>query len=114
MPAPDAIEEAILAFDAGTHAWGRFRHFVLSAASEAQSVPTDTVRDTLQEAAVSVEDAQRGEVVALRTAVRALLDALRAYVEALPAGVQRSELNEAIDAFDEAEALLSGRPPPAD
>src|SRR5437870_4925337 len=102
----EVIEEAIAAFDAGNHAWGRYRHFVLSAAPHAQRVPTEAVQSVLQEAAVCVPDAQAGDVGPLREAVGAVLAGLRAYVAALPADVQRSELNEALEAFDEAVELL--------
>ena len=105
---PDVIEEAIMAFDAGNHAWGRYRHFVLSAAPRAQRVSTLEVREALQEAAISVPDARTGDIAPLRAAVRAVLLGLRAYVAALPEEIQRSELNEALEAFDEADQLLSG------
>ncbi|MHB8575279.1 MAG: hypothetical protein ACYDCQ_08090 [Dehalococcoidia bacterium] len=103
---PDAIEAAILAFDAGNHAWGRYRHFVLSNAPHVQAIPTDAVRAALQEAAVCVPDAQAGDTGPLLAAVQAALAGLRQYVAAVPAEIQHSELNEAIDALDEAAARL--------
>src|SRR5579871_6866932 len=95
LPA-DVIEEAIMAFDAGNHAWGRYRHFVLSNAPAVQAISTDAVREALQEAAVCVPDAQAGDTAPLLAAVRAALAGLQEYETELPPDIQRSELNEAL------------------
>ena len=106
----DTIEEAILAFDDGNHAWGRYRLFVLGTTPEAMAVSTDAVRDALQEAAISVSDARGGDVGPFLTAARAAFAALVEYRRALPEGLRLSELNEATDALEETAAVLEERP----
>lgn len=112
MPPADepaaALLEAIAAFDAGNHAWGRYRHFVLSAAPEASGVSTSAVREALGEAAICVPDAQTDGPGPLLAAIRSAAAALGAYRAALPAGVPLTELDLALDDFDEAIALLEG------
>jgi hypothetical protein len=104
----DVVEEAIAAFDAGNHAFGRYRHFVLSAHPEALAVSATEVRDALQEAAIGVPDAQAGDATSLVAGVRATLALLARYRAALPAGVPLLELDEAIGDFEEALGLLTG------
>jgi hypothetical protein len=109
----DTIEEAILAFDAGNHAWGRYRLFVLATTPEAMAVSTDAVRDALQEAALSVPDARSGDSGPFLAAARAAFAALLEYRRALPEGIQLSELNQATFALEETVAVLEVRPPEA-
>jgi hypothetical protein len=105
---PETLEDAIAAFDAGNHAWGRYRHFVLSARPAALAVPTQQVRDALSEAAISVPDAQSGEPGPFLAALRETLAALRRYRAFLPADVPLAEIEEAEGDFAEAIALLAG------
>jgi len=107
----DVIEEAIMAFDAGNHAWGRYRHFVLPASPAAHVVSTAAVRDALAEAAICVIDAQAGGYGALLEALRRTLDSLIEYRSLLPEGMQQAELEEAAAGFDEAIVLLAGAAP---
>jgi hypothetical protein len=105
----DVVEDAILAFDAGNHAWGRYRHFVLSTNVAAQAVSTAAVREALGEAAIDVLDAKEGDYWPLLTSLRRTLEHLRTYRSALPPDIQQSELEEAADNFTAAIALLEGR-----
>src|SRR4051812_25711933 len=102
----ELLTEAILAFDAGNHAWGRYRHFVLPAAAAAQGISTAAVRDALAEAANGVVEAREGDATGLITGLRQALAGIRLYRAALPAGVQQSELEEAEGDLAEALALL--------
>lgn len=108
-----AVEEAIAAFDAGNHAWGRYRHFVLPGAAAALNIPTDAVRSALQEAAISVPDARTGEIGPFVAALSAAYAGLTRYRALLPAEVPPGEVNEALGDIEEALALLAGRLPPA-
>lgn len=105
---PDTLVDAIAAFDAGNHAWGRYRHFVLPAAPQARVIAMTSVRAALAEAAICVSDAQAGDPSPLLGALRATLACLREYRAALPAAVPLAELEEADGDFAEAIALLSG------
>ncbi len=110
-----AVEEAIAAFDAGNHAWGRYRHFVLpgAAAAAALNLPSDAVRSALQEAAICVADARTGEIGPFVAALSAAYAGLTRYRALLPAEVPPGEVNEALGDIEEALALLAGRLPPA-
>ncbi|HLZ68922.1 MAG TPA: hypothetical protein VKV26_03330 [Dehalococcoidia bacterium] len=103
------LAEAIAAFDAGNHAWGRFRHFVLPTAPAALAVSTASVREALSEAAICVPDTRPGEHQALLAALRQTRERLDAYAAALPAAVPRTELDQAAEDFGEAIALLEGQ-----
>jgi hypothetical protein len=105
---PDVIEEAIMAFDAGNHAWGRYRHFVLSASPELLAVSTAEVREALAETAISVVDAQAGDYTPLLDGLRRTLAALERYRARLSGDAQLQELEEAAGDFAEAIALLAG------
>lgn len=105
-PQDDALDEAVLAFDAGNHAWGRFRHFVLGETPAAQGVPADDVRDALGEAAIRAAEVRETGPAPLLDAVRSTRAALRVYRGALPAETPLSEVDQAIDAFEEAVLLL--------
>ncbi len=107
----ELLADAIAAFDAGNHAWGRYRHFVLGATPAALAVSTAPLREALSEAAICVPDAQTGDSAALLAAIRAACDRLDAYRAALPAEVPRTELDAAAEDFAEAIALLEGRQP---
>ncbi len=108
QPAPsgEALAEAVAAFDAGNHAWGRYRHFVLPAEPGAAGVSTQPVRDALREAAICVPDAQAGDYLPLLAALRRTRVQLDAYLHALPPAVPRVELDLAAEAFAEAIELL--------
>jgi hypothetical protein len=107
---PDVLAAAVAAFDAGNHAWGRYRHFVLSATPAALTVSTAPVREALSEAAICVPDAQEsGDYVPLLAAVHLTRERLQGYCAALAADVPRTELDQAAESFDEAIALLEGR-----
>lgn len=105
-----AVAEAVAAFDAGNHAFGRYRHFVLSAHPEALAVSATKARAALQEAAISVVDANAGDAAALRIALHTARDEVARYRQALPQGVPVAELDEAIEDLDEALALLGDGP----
>src|SRR5689334_10752262 len=92
----DALAEVVAAFDAANHAFGRYRHFVLSAHPEALAVHGEAVRTALQEAAICVADARVDDLPPLRAALRGALDELQRYRERLPASVPRTELDEAV------------------
>jgi hypothetical protein len=114
--AEEIVADAVAAFDAGNHAFGRYRHFVLSAHPEALAVSAGEARAALQEAAISVADAQAGDVVPFRAALRVALENVMHYRQALPEGVPRTELDETIEDLEEALTLLSGDvdPPPSE
>lgn len=107
-PTGEQIEDAILAFDAGNHAWGRYRHFVLSALPVPPSVSAEPVREALQEAAISVPDARTGDVRPFLAGLHDAHDGMLRYRNALPAGIQLTEIDEAIGDVEEAIALLEG------
>ena len=109
---PETLTDAIAAFDAGNHAWGRYRHFVLPTAPEGRTSAITPVREALAEAAISVPDALAGDAASLLAALRATLACLRDYRAALPATVPLTELDEAEGDFAEAIALLVGDTPP--
>ncbi|HZQ37405.1 MAG TPA: hypothetical protein VFD32_15850 [Dehalococcoidia bacterium] len=105
-PSGEALAEAVAAFDAGNHAWGRFRHFVLSAEPSAAGISTRPLRDALREAAICVPDAQAGDYLPLLAALRRTQARLVEYLSALPPSVPRVELDQAAEAFAEAIELL--------
>lgn len=106
--AANALAQAVAAFDAANHAFGRYRHFVLSAYPEALAVSGGAVRAALQEAAICVADARVNELLPLRVALGGALDELRRYRERLPTTVPRTELDEAVEDLEESLSLLSG------
>lgn len=106
VPTEGVLAEMVAAFDAGNHAWGRFRHFVLPAEPGAAGISTRPLRDALREAAICVPDAQAGDYPPLLAALRLTQAQLAQYVRALPAAVPRVELDQAAEAFAEAIELL--------
>lgn len=105
-PAAEQLAEAVVAFDAGNHAWGRYRHFVLPGEPIAAPISTQPLRDALREAAICVPDAQAGDYLPLLAALHSTQVQLSAYVHALPPAVPRVELDQAAEAFAEAIDLL--------
>jgi hypothetical protein len=105
-PTGEQIEDAILAFDAGNHAWGRYRHFVLSALPVPPPFSAEPVRAALQEAAISVLEAQAGDSEPFLAGLHAAYEGMVHYRRALPAGIQLTEIDEAIGDLEEAIALL--------
>jgi hypothetical protein len=122
-PAPDAdldaaIAEAVAAFDAANHAFGRFVTYVVRPRGEAVPTSVRVVREALQEAAISVPQEPSLQAAA------AFLDALRlagarlsAFLADPPGGYALEEAMQAPGALEEAiavlEAALTSAAPPA-
>jgi hypothetical protein len=121
-PLPDeaaleaAIAEAIIAFDAGNHAFGRFVTYVVRPHGEAVPRSVQIVREGLQEAALSVPQSPSVEAAAeFLAALRAARDRLARFLADPPPGYALEEAKAAPAALDEAiEVLaeaLTGSPP---
>ena len=109
-----AIAEATAAFDAANHAFGRFVTYAIRPHNEVVPAEVQTVREALQEAAISVPQ----EVTA--TAAREFLSALRnAYVAverflgAPPGRYALEEARPTPEALDEAIQVLEAALPSA-
>jgi len=103
-----AIVEAIAAFDAGNHAFGRFVTYEVRRRGSTIPPSVQTVRERLQEAALSVP--QTGSIDEAIEFLAILLDAnaaMRSFLAAPPAGYALEEALGAPEALDEAVAVLS-------
>ena len=109
LPPPDlesAIAEATVAFDAANHAFGRFVTYVVRPRG---TIPASvrTVREALQEAALSVPE--ETTTAAARAFLAALEDAaarLTAFLASPPPGYALEEAHAAPGALEEAIAVL--------
>lgn len=104
----DAIAEAMAAFDAGNHAWGRFFVYVLRPYQGIPPAPDPApVRAALQEAALSVPQAvDAAEARAFHDALFAAHRELVAFIARLPEPLRAGDLLLAPDAFREAVERL--------
>ena len=111
-----AIAEAVAAFDAANHAFGRFVTYVVRPHGEAIPPAVRGVREALQEAAISIPPEPSVEAAA------EFLDTLRlagarldAFLTDPPGGFALEEAMQAPGALEEAiavlEAALTPRPP---
>jgi hypothetical protein len=101
-----ALAEAVAAFDAGNHAFGRF---VTYAVRPHGAVPpaVQAVREQLQEAALAVPEVQSlGAARDFLAAVRNALDAVEAFLADPPMGYALEEARGAPEALQEAAAIL--------
>ena len=107
-PLREDIEEAVAAFDAGNHAWGRFFVYVLRPYRGPLPAPDAApVRAALQEAALAVPQAtDLDEVRAFHAALLAIRRELTVFLALLPDPLRASDLLTAPDAFAEAIDLL--------
>ncbi len=102
-----AIEEATAAFDAANHAFGRFVTYAVRPHNEPVPPAVQTVRESLQDAALSVpqeqsEAAAREFLGTLQTA----LDAVTRFLQQPPAGYALEEAMAAPGALEEAIDVL--------
>jgi hypothetical protein len=110
------IAEAVAAFDAANHAFGRFVTYVVRPHGEAVPRSVQVVREGLQDAALSVPQTPTveaaGEFLAALRVAKELLDA---FLAAPPAGYALEEAKAAPGALEEAievlTAALTPRPP---
>ena len=102
----DHIREAIAAFDAGNHAWGRFYLYTLRRYTGA--VPDSSgVRTALQDAVLAVpHEGHDHQVREFRTAIAAALRAIEAFIADAPAPLRTGDLLQAPEALAEALDLL--------
>lgn len=100
----EAIAEAIAAFDAGNHAWGRFYHYVVRRAPAGVGVPpVAPVRQALQEAALSVP--RHGECEEARqfsAAIGLARQVVEVFVADLPSEQRTGDILLVAEAFREA------------
>ena len=101
------IAEAVAAFDAGNHAFGRFVTYVVRPHGENVPRAVQVVREALQEAALAVpHEATPAAASEFLIALRAARDVLARFLAAPPAGYRLEEALNAPEAFDEAIAVL--------
>lgn len=102
----DPLREAIAAFDAGNHAWGRFYHYTLRRAAGPAPDASD-VRAALQEAVLAVpHDGHDHQVREFRTAIAAARLAIENFILDAPETLRTGDLLEAPEALTEALELL--------
>jgi hypothetical protein len=102
-----AIAEAIAAFDAANHAFGRFVTYVVRQRSKAIPPSVRVVREALQEAAMSVPQEASAEAAAeFLGALRLAGERLAAFLAGPPAGYALEEAMQAPGALEEAIAVL--------
>ncbi len=111
-----AIAEAVLAFDAANHAFGRFVTYVVRPHGEPIPPRVQVVREALQEAAISVPQEPSVEAAcAFLGALRQAGDRLAAFLADPPGGYALEEAMQAPGAMEEAiavlEEALTPRPP---
>ena len=109
-----AIAEATAAFDAANHAFGRFVTYAVRPHNEAVPPEVQAVRESLQEAAISVP--QEATVAAAQDFLTALRDAYSAverFLAASPGEYALEEAGPAPEALDEAIQMLEAALPSA-
>jgi hypothetical protein len=102
----DHIREAIAAFDAGNHAWGRFYLYTLHRYTGA--VPDVAgVRTALQDAVLAVpHEGHDHQVREFRTAIAATLRAIEIFIADAPEPLRTGDLLQAPEALAEELDLL--------
>jgi hypothetical protein len=108
MNVDDTLREAIAAFDAGNHAWGRFHLYTFRRYHDNPPAPGPAaVRAALQEAVLSVpHSGDEQEIREFRVAVSAALRELEAFIALLPDPLRTSDVLQAPEALAEALELL--------
>ena len=103
----EAVAEAIEAFDAANHAFGRFVTYVVRPRNQPLPPTVQTVREALQEAALAVPHAPSVESAGeFLTALRAARVRLDAFLADPTPGYALEEARAAPGALEEAVALL--------
>jgi hypothetical protein len=104
----EAVAEAVAAFDAGNHAWGRYLLYVLRPYRGAAPAPDPgPVRAALREAALDVPHGPSlEEVRAFHDALLTVRGALAAFVATLPDALRTGDILLVPDAIAEAIAWL--------
>ena len=106
LPLDEAITEAVAAFDAANHAFGRFVTYAVRARGE---VPPRirAVRELLQEAALAVpQEASRPAAAEFLIALRAARHGLREFLASPPSGYPLEEALPAPGALEEGIEVL--------
>jgi hypothetical protein len=104
-----AIAEAIAAFDAGNHAFGRFVTYVVRPQNQPIPAEVQAVREALQEVAIAVPQETTTEAATeFLTALRAARESVARFLADPPGGYALEEARESIDTIDEAVQALEG------
>jgi hypothetical protein len=100
------VREAIAAFDAGNHAWGRF--YLYTARRAANAVPDPSpVRTALQDAVLAVpHEGHDHQVREFRAAIAAAHRVIEAFIIEAPESLRTGDLLQVPEAFAEALELL--------
>ncbi len=106
---PDDLVEAIAAFDAGNHAWGRFYLYILRPYRGDPPPPDPTaVRAAFQDAVLTVPESADPEAIhEFTTAIRIASALVDAYVDVLPQSLRAGDLLSVPEALAEALASLA-------
>jgi hypothetical protein len=105
----DAIAEATAAFDAANHAFGRFVTYAVRPHNEPVPPEIQRVRETLQEAAISVpQQPSVEEAQSFLDALRAAYVAVEHFLSDPPSRYALEEARPTPDALDEAIQVLEG------